>query len=362
MMFSTRRLRSTGRTVKRILSSDARGNPVITNERRRVSRGLGASPIRIAIIGAGTVAHHHLKVLKAFDDVEIVGLANRGRTDISSPAHQYGIDRTFGDWRKMLEATSPDAVFVLVSVTEIADVSASVLEMGFPCLIEKPAGLTSKETARLADLAAKSGCLNMVGLNRRYYSSIDNALSAIYERGPLMGIVVEANEPIESLRRNSRHNSDVIDRWLIANSIHPIDLIRRCCGEVRQTDTLRRAWKQIAPDSYNSSFATERGVLGTFIAHWQSVPGWRLSLYGDGVRIALSPLEQGEIIYSNGDRKAVPVDEVDLKFKPGFYAQDAAFLESLANHEPALPPGSDLADQVQTMQLIEGIAGYPGSR
>lgn len=308
--------------------------------------------IRVAIIGAGRIAHHHLDVLKAFEGVHIVGLCNRGGTDISEVARAYAIERTFSDWRAMVDKTQPDAIFILVSPSEVATVAAGVLGMGIPCLIEKPAGLAPGETAELARLAAKNGCLNMVGVNRRYYSVLENALIAIHERGPLTGVSVEAHEPLAKLRANSRHSKEVVDRWTFANSIHPIDLFRRCAGDVLEVEA------SLAHHTANSRTAllrTKSGALGSFVAHWDSVPGWRLRLYGYGVRVTLDPIERGEIEYSNGVRKCVSIDEVDVQFKAGFYYQDLAFLESLLHHEPILPPGSDLADQVKTMQLIERI-------
>lgn len=339
------------RVIKRI-SANREGPRPEPKPRKPVFPG-----VRVAIIGAGRIAHHHLKVLKAFEGVRIVGICNRGRVDISGLAREYAIERTFSDWRVMLDETRPDAIFILVGPSDIASIAGAVLQRGIPCLIEKPAGLSPGETAHLANLAAKHRCLNMVGVNRRYYSVLENALFAVHEQGPLTGILIEANEPIAKLRRGSKHSKEVVDRWMFANSIHPIDLFRRCGGDILEIDASATSFEGGDATSYTASLRTTGGALGTFIAHWDSVPGWRLRLYGCGVRVTLDPLEQGEIEYSGGSRKPVPVDDVDVQFKPGFYCQTLAFLQSIVNDEPIMPPGSDLADQVKTMQLIERIFG-----
>jgi hypothetical protein len=50
-------------------------------------------------------------------------------------------------------------------------------------------------------------------------------------------------------------------------------------------------------------------------------------------------------------------DEVDRKHKQGFFRQDSTFIECVRTGT-ALPfPACDLDDAVQTMQMIDAIAG-----
>src|SRR4030095_5878317 len=150
-------------------------------------------------------AHHHLKVLASLTNVTLVGISNRGGSDIMSVARQYGVNATFTDYEQMLESTQPDAVFVVVSHFETVRVATTCLERGIPCLIEKPAGFTSTETAALAKLAADRQCLNIVGVNRRYWSILHNALTGVLQHGPLFGILVDAPEPIRRRRAEAAH-------------------------------------------------------------------------------------------------------------------------------------------------------------
>ena len=55
--------------------------------------------------------------------------------------------------------------------------------------------------------------------------------------------------------------------------------------------------------------------------------------------------------------KLLPVDEVDVKFKPGLYGQNRFFLDAVRERRPIVYPAADLADAVKTMQLIEAISG-----
>jgi predicted dehydrogenase len=289
--------------------------------------------------------------------VEIAGICNRGNSDLTPLARQFNIEAVFSDWQRMLDVVQPDAVVILVSHFQTVSVTAECLKRGLPCLIEKPAGFTSGETAYLADLAEENNCINMVAVNRRFYSTINAALNAVRLRGAVMGVMIEAPEKISQIRETSRHSPQLIDQWLVANTIHAIDLFRHIGGEVVEVHALTHAWSEPHADSFSTTLRFASGALGTFLAHWQSVPGWRLCIYGEGIQAILSPFEKGELRYADGSTRPLPIDPVDTRFKPGFYNQSQAFVQAIMYGEPLAAPASDLRDAVKTMQLIEQIGG-----
>jgi predicted dehydrogenase len=129
-------------------------------------------------------------------------------------------------------------------------------------------------------------------------------------------------------------------------------------GEVVEFDGQRNCWEEKNGDSFVAMMRLSSGCLGTFISHWHSIPGWSLTLYGDGIKAVISlDSNKGEVITGDGQRVAIPEDPIDLWFKPGLYAQDEAFVMALALGEKLSTPASDLEDSVKTMRLIEQIAG-----
>jgi predicted dehydrogenase len=76
-----------------------------------------------------------------------------------------------------------------------------------------------------------------------------------------------------------------------------------------------------------------------------------------GRRISLNPLEKGTLIDADRSEKLLPIDEVDVKFKPGLYGQNRFFLDAVQARRPVTYPGADLSDAVKTMRLIEAISG-----
>ncbi|TDF91230.1 Gfo/Idh/MocA family protein [Paenibacillus piri] len=79
---------------------------------------------------------------------------------------QFGFLRHDTDIRIMLERERPDAVCLVVGESQIAPLSALVLKLGFPLLLEKPPGLTREDTVRIAAAAEASGAPNQVAFNR----------------------------------------------------------------------------------------------------------------------------------------------------------------------------------------------------
>ena len=323
-----------------------------------VTCGVRLSPVRIAVAGAGNYAHHHLKVLASLDNVTLVGISNRGRSDVMSVARQYGVDAAFTDYEQMLESTRPDGVFVVVSHFETVRVATSCLERGIPCLIEKPAGFASAETASLAKLAADRHCLNIVGVNRRYWSILHNALTLILQHGPLFGILIDAPEPIRRRRAESAHDPRLYDLWMVANTIHAIDLFRCLGGEVTEVQSLKTSRTETSGDSFTAVLRLSRDCLGTYISHYNSGEEWSITLYGDGLKAVISlGSMKGRAYFDTGRTIPIPVDAIDLNYRAGLYAQDRAFIHALASGEKLTYPASDLEDATKTMRLIEQIGG-----
>ena len=315
------------------------------------------SKLKVAVIGAGGMAGKHLEVLDAFDDTEVVALCNRGHPRIHALAERFNVRQTFTDYRQMLDEISVDAVLVLVSVTSIVEVTGEALRRGIPTLLEKPPGLSAAEAKGLLEIANATGCLNMVGLNRRFYSVMRRAREAILEVGPLVSVFVEAPERMAEVKALDIHPSQVVSKWLFANGMHCIDLLRYFGGDVAEVRAMSSQWFEDQKDSFGAVVRFESGATGHYIANWMSPGRWSVTLYGKGRRVFIAPLEQGIIVDSSGTEKLIPVDEVDIRFKPGLYAQDRYFLSCVKNGRRIAYPAADLADAVKTMELIEAIGG-----
>jgi len=313
--------------------------------------------LKVAVIGAGNIAEKHLEVLHAFSDVELAAICSRGHPRIDALANRFGIREKFTDYRTMLDTISADAVFVLVSAMQIVPVAAECLKRGIPTLLEKPPGLSARETAGLAHVAHETNCLNLVALNRRFYSVMQRARDEILSVGPLVSVLVEGSERLGEVKAVGIHPPEIIEGLLFANSIHCIDLLRYFGGDVEHISATSTQWDEEQKNSFGALIKFQNGASGHYIANWMSPASWAVTLYGMGRRISVNPLEKATLIDSDRSERLLPVDEVDMKFKPGLYGQNRFFLDAVKERRPITYPASDLADAVKTMQLIEAISG-----
>lgn len=309
------------------------------------------SEIKLGIIGAGNIAHEHLKVLKGIDDVRVVGITSRTNSKAENLAKIYSIERVFDDSSQLFQQYSLDGLLILVSADQIFEVSKNIIPKNIPVFIEKPPGLIPEQTKILAEIARKHRTKSFVGFNRRYYSVFHKGLQIIKDHGELLGIAVEGHErfwKIESgeVPKNIREN------WIYANSTHTIDLLRFFGGEIKIINTLTRKIKEKNNDQFVSSLEFYSGILGTYTSHWFSPGGWTVKLYGNGVTVKFEPLEKGHWIDKTFDSHEIVIDELDLSFKPGFYRQMKAFISMIKTGKLDWP-GIDLFSAHKTMELAK---------
>jgi len=313
--------------------------------------------LKLAIIGLGNIASKHLPVLAQFEDVEFTAFCDTNEERLHSVAGQYGVKQKFVDVKRLLAEVEVDAVFSLVNVLSTFSVVTVCLEAGKHTFLEKPPGTSSTETQQLADLAEARGCLNMVGVNRRFYSSVREAQKVIADAGPLVSIVMDAPENLARIRAMGFHPQEVIRHWIFANGIHGIDLFRYVGGEILQVQAVNRKWFNEQPDSFGALVEFKSGAIGHYISDWTSPGSWKMELRGRDVKILLEPLERATLIQRDGTTKVLSIDDIDTKFKAGFYVQDRYFLDCVREKRIPEQPASTLRDSIETMKLIETIIG-----
>jgi len=82
-----------------------------------------------------------------------------------------------------------------------------------------------------------------------------------------------------------------------------------------------------------------------------------LTLFGQGCRIELRPLEVGVALLSSGERIPLSLDDVDQRFKPGIYAQDRFFMDVCLGKRLMASPAASLHEALVTMELAEVLLG-----
>ncbi|MBN8481981.1 MAG: NAD-dependent epimerase/dehydratase family protein [Xanthomonadales bacterium] len=118
--------------------------------------------LRVALVGAGYVAAHHLAALKRLDFVEVVGLCDANLEAAKTLAERHGI-ATVAPSLAGLAATRPQAIYVLTPPASHAAIALEALDMGCGVLVEKPMADTVAECEAMIAKAREKGLI--LGVN-----------------------------------------------------------------------------------------------------------------------------------------------------------------------------------------------------
>jgi predicted dehydrogenase len=169
-----------------------------------------ANKLRVAVIGAGYVASHHLAALAELDFVEIIAICDTNADAAQALAKRYG-GQALKD-AGALAALHPDIVHVLTPPASHARLAMLALEMGAHVLVEKP---MADSVAECEAMIAKSReCGRLLGVNHSdlleaarngrigEVVSVDvirNSEYPPYAGGPLPASVTQGSYPFRDL-------------------------------------------------------------------------------------------------------------------------------------------------------------------
>ncbi|HUG90391.1 MAG TPA: Gfo/Idh/MocA family oxidoreductase [Planctomycetaceae bacterium] len=111
---------------------------------------MSVQPIRIGIVGAGAnTRERHIPGLRAIDGVEIIGVVNSTPESTARVAREYGIPRTYGDWRELIDDDEIDAVVIGTWPNLHCDVTCAALDAGKHVLTEARMARNAAEARRM---------------------------------------------------------------------------------------------------------------------------------------------------------------------------------------------------------------------
>ncbi len=313
-------------------------------------------PLRLLVIGAGKMGTAHVEAFARVPELDVVAVASRSGSSAEKLARAHGV-RGFGkNWRELAERYRPHACVVAVSHGENERITREVISAGLHVLAEKPVAFSSAAVAELAELAEARGVVAVAAMNRRCYESVLAALETVRYSGRLLGVTAFAPDPVRARRATARHAAEVYDRWTIAQTLHLIDLLRLCAGDLEEV--LAGKGRRGADGEKNAALMMRfsSGALVTYLAYSSSGGTWELRLHGESVEAQLVPLERGTIRI--GPRHISPLPDADRsagKLKAGIPGQAAAFAEAVRLERAGLFPLSCFADHGRSLALAEQI-------
>lgn len=311
--------------------------------------------VKVALIGAGGMANSmHYPSLVEFEDVEIVGLCDLVEEKLNKTAEKFKISRTYTEYKKMIEETSPDAIYVLMPPHHLFDITIFCLQQGLHTFVEKPPGITKEQTRQMANLAEKKGCLTMAGFQRRFAPVMVKAKEEIEKKGEILQC--QANFFKYQLGGSAYYNgaTDI----LTCDAIHSVDVLRWMAGEPKKVVSSVRSLFAEFDNSFNAFIEFESGAVGFLSTNW--VSGTRIysiEMHGKGICAFVDPEKEG-VIYRDGNNdaeifKSAEVAGSEEIFKlAGFYSENRHFIDCIKEKKQ---PQTNFRDALKTMEFVDTI-------
>ena len=131
--------------------------------------------IKAAVIGTGFIGPAHIEAVRRLGFVEVVALAERDQQTANQKAALLGIPQAYGDYRALLEDGEIQVVHNCTPNNMHFEVNKAILEAGKHCVSEKPLAMDTQQSRALVQLAAKTGLVNAVDFNYRFYPLVQHA-------------------------------------------------------------------------------------------------------------------------------------------------------------------------------------------
>ncbi len=314
---------------------------------------------KVLVVGTGYMAREYLKVLNGLNlDYEVVG--NR-QESVDKLESEQGISAIPGGIDNYLNTTEdkniPTYAIVAVTTYRLYDVTRSLVLAGVKnILVEKPGVESIKQAEELIEHAKAKGVNIYIAYNRRFYTSVQELLRISEEDGGIESINFEFTEWRQSIEATS-HPDNIKQKWFLMNSSHVVDLAFFLSGFPKEIQTSIKGslpWHS-SGCIYGGCGLTDRGIVFTYQANWDSPGRWGIEALTKKHRLYLRPMEKLAIQekYSVSIEECKLEDQIDVDYKAGLMEEVRAFLE-LNDRQDDL---CTLNEQMSILPVFSKISG-----
>ena len=198
----------------------------------------------------------------------------------------------------------------------------------------------------------------LVAMNRRFYSSTRAALTSLNEQSGRRFIHIQDQQNMRT-DPNSSYTTEVVDRWMFANSIHLIDLIRMFGRGAIQSVTPVMPWTGQETDVVLAKVEFASGDVAVYEGLWQGPGPWAASVSVRPFGGRCDRWKKRRSACGSRKREAAQLHPWDTDFKPGFRAQaEMAALAAVGQPSDSIT----VADAVESMRLVNDIFEFESGR
>lgn len=192
-------------------------------------------PVRIGLVGTGSISTQHMKGytrLAEAGEVELVAACDLNVERAKKWAQQYGFKEVYGSHTEMLEKSQLDAISVCTWNNAHAQIAIDALHAGVHVLCEKPPAMTVEEALAMQQAEKESGKVLMIGFVRRFGTNVQ-LVRSFSEHGffgefnfAKIAVTRRCGCPLGWFANSALSGGGP----LIDNGVHLIDLVRYVTG------------------------------------------------------------------------------------------------------------------------------------
>lgn len=332
---------------------------------------------RIGIVGAGAIARVHADRWEKMPDVEIAGYY-----DILPEAAQRAVDRYGGRAYATLDALLDDVDAVDICTTAVAhkEPVLAALEAGVPAVCEKPLARHLMDCYEMVEAVERTGTPLFVAQVVRFFPQFAKAKETL-DSGALGSPGVIRTVRGGSMPRigagwssgvaNTSYYGDFAQSGgvILDVSIHDIDFVRWCFGEVERVFARGLMFAGEPRDHALITLRFENGAIGHVEGSWAYPPG----KFRTRFEIAGS---RGLVEWDSLDRDPVEIVILDPETGPAptassasplateddpYYAELAHFLHCIKHNKPfrVLPHDGLMAVKIALAAIESQRRGEP---
>ncbi len=211
------------------------------------------APVRIALVGAGTMGANHARVVAAESDVELACVVDVDAERARRLADHYGTE-----WNTDLApALEADGVIVATPAETHVALALEVIAAGRPLLVEKPVATDPDSVEMLVEMSRRSDVPLMGGFVERFNPVVVAAEDHLAVHGPVRHIVAVRHSP-----PSPRVATGVVHDLLI----HDLDLILTLGGRRRVRRVVASLWEphpDASEEIADCTLTLSDGAIGT---------------------------------------------------------------------------------------------------
>ena len=226
------------------------------------------TPLRIAVVGAGTIGQAHMEVAARNSDLVLCAIVDPAPASAVIAA-RFGIPR-FNALQELLAQDKPDGVILATPNLLHLEHALTCIEAGVAMLLEKPIAATLAQAEQLVQAADKSHARLLIG-HHRAHSPIMAKARAVVDSGVLGRLVAVTGSATffkpDHYFADAPWRRDIGAGPILLNMIHEVHNLRMLCGEIIAVQAFAshatRGFPVEDTVAINLRFAS--GVLGSFM-------------------------------------------------------------------------------------------------